>query len=145
VVARAMERHPQHRYADAASMRAALEWLDIESAKRNPQTQDIAPWMETSHIGSVPVSALASTYPPVQAQSSHPTGAVLSTSGARPIPIAPVVVEELDGSRRDGVRLGLLLVLLGTLVFSGYWYRAQVIPTDSNPPLGLTPESSRAE
>ncbi|MFW2386688.1 MAG: protein kinase domain-containing protein, partial [Polyangiales bacterium] len=67
VIRRAMAKHPRNRYPDAAAMRAALEWIDAESAKQNPQTQDIAPWMETSYIGSIPVPALASSSPPPQA------------------------------------------------------------------------------
>jgi RNA polymerase sigma factor (sigma-70 family) len=31
--------------------RRKMTALEVESAKQNPQTQDIAPWMETSHIG----------------------------------------------------------------------------------------------
>ena len=94
VIRRAMARHPQNRYADAAAMRAALDWLEVESAKQNPRTQDIPPWMETSNIGSIPVPSLNSPLPPALATSSHPPGKVLSTSGARPIPIKPVRVDE---------------------------------------------------
>jgi hypothetical protein len=76
--------------------------------------------METSNIGSIPVASLASTRPPTRLSSSHPAGKILSTSGARPIPIEPVVIEELDaGTRRHWVQIALLLTLLGTLVFSG--------------------------
>jgi hypothetical protein len=121
-------------------MRAALEWIEVESAKKNPHTQDIAPWMETSHIGSIPVAALASSLPPAQVRSSHPAGKVLSTSGARPIPIEPIVIEQLasDSSRR-WLQITLLLVLLGTLVFSGYWWKAETTPDETTAPFVLDP------
>jgi len=140
VVKRAMARSPAQRYPDAASMRTALEWIDVESAKRNPRTQDIAPWMETSRIGSVPVPALNTSRPPAHVSSSHPAGRVLSTSGARPIPIAPVVIEKLDiDADRHWVRLALLLMLLGAIGFAGYSLKAQRDQADSQIPLGLDP------
>ena len=74
-------------------MRTALEWIEAESAKQNPETQDIAPWMETSMVGSIPVPTLASTRPPTHVSSSHPAGKILSTSGVRPIPVEPIVIE----------------------------------------------------
>ncbi len=126
VIGRAMAKHPSHRYPNPASMSTALDWLEVESANRNPRTQDIAPWMETSRVGSVPVAALNSTSPPAHVSSSHPAGKVLSTSGARQRPVAPIVIEELDPETdRLWVQLLLLLLLLGTLVFAGYWYRGQ--------------------
>lgn len=142
VIRRAMARRPQDRYTDAAAMRAALEWIEVESAKQNPHTQDIAPWMETSHIGSIPVAALASSLPPAQVRSSHPAGKVLSTSGARPIPIEPIVIEQLasDSSRR-WLQITLLLVLLGTLVFSGYWWKAETTPDETTAPFVLDPNA----
>ncbi len=146
VIRRAMARRPQERYPDAASMRAALEWIEVESAKQNPHTQDIAPWMETSHIGSIPVASLASTLPPAHLSSSHPAGKVLSTSGARPIPIEPIVIEELDAdTRRRWLQIALLLVLLGTLVFSGYRWKAQTSPNETTVPLGPDPAAQHAE
>ena len=146
VIRRAMARRPQDRYPDAAAMRAALEWIEVESAKQNPHTQDIAPWMETSHVGSIPVAALASSLPPAHASSSHPVGKVLSTSGARPIPIEPIVIEELDaGSRRSWRQIALLLTLLGTLVFSGYWWKAQTGPIEPTAPVGLDPNAQHGE
>ena len=142
VITRAMARRPQNRYPDASAMRAALEWIEVESAKKNPHTQDIAPWMETSQIGSIPVATLASSLPPAHASSSHPAGKVLSTSGARPIPIAPTVIEELDsGSNRSWVQIALLLVLLGTLVFSGYWWKVQTRPSETTAPFVLDPNA----
>ena len=75
--------------------RALAAWIDLASAKKDQQT----------HVSSI-----------------HPTGKVLSTSGARPIPIAPVVVEELQSNNRHWLRIALLLTLLGTLVLSAYWY-----------------------
>ena len=141
VVKRAMARNPAQRYPDAASMRTALEWIDAESARRNPQTQDIAPWMETSLIGSIPVPALNTSRPPAHANSSRPAGSILSTSGARPIPIAPVVVEERDmNPDRHWVRLALLLMLLGTLGFAGYSLKAQRDQAEPPVLLGLEPE-----
>jgi hypothetical protein len=127
-------------------MRAALEWIEIESAKQSPHAQDIAPWMETSHIGSIPVASLASTLPPAHISSSRPAGTVLSTSGARPIPIEPVVIEELDAdTNRHWVRIALLLILLGTLVFSGYWWKARIRPNEATPPLGLDTNAQHGE
>ncbi len=142
VIRRAMASRPHDRYPDAASMRTALEWIEVQSAKQSPHTQDIAPWMETSHIGSIPVASLASSLPPAHVSSSHPAGKVLSTSGARPIPIEPIVIEELDvGTRRRWRQLALLLILLGTLVFSGYWWKAQSRPNQETLPLSLDPNA----
>lgn len=146
VIRRAMDGRPQNRYPNAASMRAALGWIEVESAKQNPQTQDIAPWMETSHIGSIPVASLASTLPPTHVSSSHPAGKVLSTSGARPVPIEPIVIEALDeGDGRRWLQITLLLILLGTLVFSGYWWKSQTRPNETTVPLGLDPNAQHVE
>jgi hypothetical protein len=100
--------------------------------------------METSHIGSIPVASLASSLPPAHVSSSHPAGKVLSTSGARPIPIEPIVIEELDTNRR-WLQITLLLILLGTLVFSGYWWRAQTTPNDATPRPSLNPSAQHGE
>jgi serine/threonine protein kinase len=140
VIGRAMARQPHNRYPDAAAMRGALEWLEVESAKQNLHTQDIAPWMETSHIGSIPVAALASSVPPARVTAIHGAGKVLSTSGARPIPIPPTVIEELD-SNRSWVQIALLLALLGTLVFSGYWWTAQTAPAETTPSFVVDPNA----
>jgi serine/threonine protein kinase len=146
VIKRAMASRPHDRYPDAASMRSALEWIEIESAKQSPHTQDIAPWMETSHIGSIPVASLASTFPPAQGRSSHPAGKILSTSGARPIPIEPVVIQELDPDRNRNWQLAaLLLILLGTLVFSGYWWKAQTSPNEAMSPSSLDTNAQHGE
>jgi len=146
VIRRAMARRPEQRFPHAASMRAALEWLEVESAKQNPHTQDIAPWMETSHVGSVPVASLASSLPPAYLGSSHPPGKILSTSGARPIPIEPIIIEALDDeNKRHWSRIALLLVLLGTLVFSGYWWKSQTRLEEPAVPLGLEPSAEHAE
>jgi serine/threonine protein kinase len=146
VIRRAMAKRPRERYPDAASMRTALEWIEVESAKQNPQTQDIAPWMETSHIGSIPVASLASSLPPARVSSSHPAGKILSTSGARPIPIEPVVIEELDlNANRRWLQIVLLLILLGTLVFSGYWWKAQTTLNEAPLPRGLDPNARHGE
>lgn len=143
VIRRAMARNPVQRYPDPASMRTALEWIEAESARQNPRTQDIAPWMETSHIGSIPVAALNTSRPPAHVSSSHPAGKILSTSGARPIPIAPLVIEERDmHANRQWVRLALLLMLLGTLGFAGHWLKAQSEAAGSQAPLGLGSERS---
>jgi|GEM_PF-1437452 len=146
VIRRAMARHPGNRYPNATALRTALEWIEVESAKRNPQTQDIAPWMETSHVGSIPVPSLASSLPPVQIRSSHPAGKILSTSGPRPIPIKPIVIEELAAdNRRQWLRIGLLLVLLGTLVLSGYWWKSQTGRHEATVPSGLDPQAEHGE
>jgi hypothetical protein len=102
--------------------------------------------METSHVGSVPVASLASSLPPAYLSSSHPPGTILSTSGARPIPIEPIVIEALDGEdKRHWSRIALLLVLLGTLVFSGYWWKSQTRLADPTAPLGLEPSGEHAD
>jgi len=146
VIRRAMARRPEQRFPNAAAMLAALEWLEVESAKQNPQTQDIAPWMETSHVGSVPVASLASSLPPVYLGSSHPPGKILSTSGARPIPIEPIVIEALDDeSKRHWLRIVLLLVLLGTLVFAGYWWKFPIRATDPAPSMKPDLSAEHAE
>jgi serine/threonine-protein kinase len=144
VIGRAMARQPAQRYADAGSMQRALEWLDIESAKRNPATQDIAPWMETSHIGSVPVPLVSSTLPPAHASSSHPTGTVLSTSGPRPIPVAPVVFDDVAVGARRRLRIALLLLFLGTVALAGYRYRTEIWP-DWSSALGSETEAPDVE
>lgn len=146
VIRRAMARHPRNRYPDAAAMRAALDWLEVESAKQNPRTQDIAPWMETSNIGSIPVPSLNSPLPPALATSSHPPGKVVSTSGARPIPIKPVRLEELAANRSVRWRqITLLSILLGSLLFAGYWWDARRSPNDTTLPLGLDPGAEHGE
>jgi serine/threonine protein kinase len=146
VIRRAMARRPEQRFPNAAAMRAALEWLEVESAKQNPHTQDIAPWMATSHVGSVPVASLASSLPPAHLSSSHPPGTILSTSGARPIPIEPIVIEALDDeNQRHWSRIALLLVLLGTLVLSGYWWKSQTRLEEPAAPLGLELSAEHAE
>jgi serine/threonine protein kinase len=145
VIRRAMAKRPSERYRDAASMRAALEWLDVESAKQSPHTQDIAPWMETSHIGSIPVPVLASSRPAPHVSSRHSAGKVLSTSGARPIPVGPTMVEERsERGERHWLQLLLLLILLGTLVLSGYWFEARRSPNEWTAPRGLPPGASDA-
>jgi serine/threonine-protein kinase len=145
VIRRAMSKRPSDRYPDAASMRAALEWLDVESAKQNPQTQDIAPWMEVSHVGSIPVPALASSRPPAHLSSRHPPGKVLSSSGARPVPVPPTVVKDgSPGVKRHWLQLLLLLLLLGTLVFSGYWIEASKSIDEPTVPRGLEPGAEHA-
>ena len=130
-----MAKHPRQRYPDGAAMRAALDWIEVESAKQNPQTQDIAPWMETSHIGSIPVPALASSLPPAIVTSSHPPGKVLRISAARPVPADPVLIERRSsGSNRRWVQITLLLMLLGSLVSSGFWWKAQLSPDNVTAP-----------
>ncbi|MCZ6806845.1 MAG: hypothetical protein O7F08_07820, partial [Deltaproteobacteria bacterium] len=107
-------------------MLAALEWLEVESSKLNPKTQDIAPWMESSRIGLIPVPTLASSLPPAHVSSSHRTGTVLSVSAPRPRPRAPIVVQDAGSeATRHWVQITLLLILLGALVFSGYWWKQQ--------------------
>lgn len=138
VIKRSMAKNPRIRYPDAASMRAALEWIEVESAKKNPQTQDIAPWMETSYIGSIPVPSLASTLPPAQVTSSYPVGKVVTISSGRPIPIEPIVIDELRSNASHRWRqITLLLMLLGTLVFSGYWWKTRLGPSEATAPQTL--------
>ena len=78
IVSRAMARQPQRRFPHARAMLGALEWVDIESSKHSPHTQDIAPWMENSSIGSIPVPAIASSIPPPF--DSHRPGTILHAS-----------------------------------------------------------------
>ena len=140
VIRRAMAKRPEGRYPDATSMLAALGWLEVESAKLNPQTQDIAPWMESSRIGSIPVPTLASSLPPAHVSSNHPAGTVLSVSGPQLRPKTPIVVEDATSeNRRRWVQIVLLLLLLGTLVFSGYWWKWQRGANQEAPPHDLVP------
>jgi serine/threonine protein kinase len=139
VIRKAMARQPANRYPDARAMAAALEWLEIESAKRNPSTQDIAPWMESSRVGSVPVPSLASSLPPPTVR-SHPTGKVLTGSGPHALPeptgagpredsstwevssVAPLVIEEVDPYRNKRIaQIGALIGVLLTLFALGLW------------------------
>lgn len=145
VIRRAMARRPSERYPDAPSMRAALEWLDVESAKQSPRTQDIAPWMEVSRIGSIPVPAVASGLPPAHVSSQHPPGKVLSTSGLRPIPVPPTRIAPNE-RRLDRRRLRLLLLaaLLGALVVSGWWLHASTSTVEPAAPRGLEAVSRNA-
>lgn len=125
VIDRAREANPKDRYETAAAMRAALDWVEVESSKRSPQTQDIAPWMETSFVGSVPVPVLASSLPPAQRSSLHPPGTILSghpsPMRSGPVPAPPRRPTET----RRWLQLTVLLVLLATLVLFGSWYEAQ--------------------
>ena len=112
-------------------MIAALEWLEVESAKLNPSTQDIAPWMESSRIGSVPVPTLASSVPPARLINSYEPGKVLKTSA--PPPSSPIPILFADAgtqTTRYWLRIALLLTLLGALAFSGYWWGQ---PRSANP------------
>jgi hypothetical protein len=127
-------------------MRAALDWLEVESAKQNPQTQDIAPWMETSNIGSIPVPSLNSPLPPTLATSSHPPGKILSSSGARPIPIKPVQVEDIRYDRMLRWRqIALLSILFGSLLFAGYWWDSRRSTNDTTLPLVPDPSAAHGE
>ncbi|MGB5811690.1 MAG: protein kinase [Polyangiales bacterium] len=129
VIRRAMARHPDARYPNAAGMLSALEWLEVESSQLNPQTQDIAPWMESSTVGSYPVPALASTRPPAHASSLHPAGTVLSVSGARPRPNpprAPLIIEHQGvDTRRYWLQIAVLLAVLGIMVVAAHWWTRQ--------------------
>ena len=125
VIGRARARRPAERYQSAAAMRAALEWLEVESSKRNPHTQDIAPWMETSHVGSVPVPVLSSMHPPAHVSSHHPPGKVLGSLAPRPAPAEPSIPERaLAKPRHRWLQITLLLVLLGALVLLGSWHKS---------------------
>ena len=112
VIRRAMAKRPETRYPSAASMRTALDWIEVEPPKA-----------------------------PERVKSSHPAGTILKSSAPRPVPVPPVVVEEVVHDDRRPVRLTLLLILLGGLVFSGYWYRKQTAPGEASP-LGVKPETS---
>jgi hypothetical protein len=105
-------------------MLAALEWLEIESSKLNPQTQDIAPWMESSRVGTIPVPTIASSRPPAHASSIRPVGTVLSIS-TRPSKGSAPSPRGRSARSRYWVLIGLLLTLLGVLAFSGYWWQQQ--------------------
>lgn len=138
IIQTAMARQPAARYPNAAAMLAALEWLEVESSKLNPQTQDIAPWMESSHVGSIPVATLASSRPPTHVSGAHPIGTVLRTHAAptEPVPTkAPLVIE---GPHRDATRywlqIGLLLLILGALVVTGHWWSRQSSATPGAAP-----------
>jgi serine/threonine-protein kinase len=146
VIGRAMASHPQNRYTDASAMRAALDWLEVESAKQNPRTQDIAPWMETSNIGSIPVPSLNSPLPPAFASSSHPPGTLVGRSGARPIPIKPTRVDEVRSDRTSRWRqIALLSLLLAGLLYAGYRWDAGHGHDDLTLPLGLDPGAQHGE
>lgn len=129
IIRRAMARHSDARYPNATSMLAALEWLEVESLQLNPQTQDIAPWMERSTVGSVPVPALASTRPPPYPSSHYPAGTVLTVSGARPRPEPPrepaLVEHSASQAKRYWTQILLLLVALGTMWAVGHWWPRQ--------------------
>ena len=126
VIRRARAPQPTERYETAGAMRAALDWVEVESSKRKPQTQDIAPWMETSYVGSIPVPVLASSFPPTQRSSLHPPGTVL-TGPVAPIRSGPAPVAT-TGKKKDPrwLQLALLLGLLGVLVVFGFWHNAQL-------------------
>ena len=125
VIGRARARRPAERYQSAAAMRAALEWIEVESSKRNPHTQDIAPWMETSQVGSVPVPVLSSMHPPAHLSSHHPPGKILGSLTPRAAPAEPRIPEgALAQPRHRWVQMTLLLVLLGALVSLGAWQKA---------------------
>ena len=127
VVRRARAKRPIQRYRSAAAMRAALEWVEVESAKRSPQTQDIAPWMENSHIGSVPVPVLSSTHPPAYVSSNHPPGKVLGS--LRPPSPAAVSGADKASPSPHGYRwlqVALLLLVLASLVSFDVWHQARL-------------------
>ena len=79
IVVKAMEHRTRDRYPHARAMLAALEWVEIESAKEDPDTQDIAPWMTKTKTGSISVPAIVSSRPP-PAYMSHPPGTVLNST-----------------------------------------------------------------
>ena len=163
VVRRAMEKQPHERYSDARSMMVALEWLEIESAQRNPQTQDIAPWMEGSRIGSIPVPAIASSLPP-QMTGSHPPGTVLASSGARrspmptghvseehsaswaPFRVPPVGAREANPERtKRWYQIALLLLLLASLFFTGLWWKIRQQSSETPSPIDAGTQTQPSE
>ena len=91
VVRRARETEPARRYESAQSMRAAIDWIEIESERHNAQTQDIPLWMEMSVVANIPVTDLIrgkSGAPPSQppGRKSEPPR---SRFGAVPMPVGP--------------------------------------------------------
>jgi serine/threonine protein kinase len=124
VIARARSPRAEERYESAAAMRAALDWVEIESSKRNPETQDIAPWMMNSYVGSIPVPVLASSFPPTQRSSLHPPGTVLSGPPPRMHSGAVPKRAKLSARRPRWLLPALLLLLLGTLVLFASWHNA---------------------
>lgn len=146
IIRHAMSKRPEDRYPDAASILAALEWLDVESSKLNPQTQDIAPWMESSRVGTIPVPVLASSLPPTHPSSNHAPGKVLSVSAPRPRPKAPIVVQDATSeATRHWMQIVLLLLLLGALVFSGYWWKEQRGANQGTPPYDIVSATAHAD
>lgn len=113
VIRHAMGRRPSDRYSSAAAMRRALDWIQPDSSER----------LRLPH-------------------SSHPPGKVLTASGARPIPVAPVVVDEIhEETSLHRLRLGLLIVLLGTLVLYGQWRASESASGGWWAPAGLGAEA----
>ncbi|MFW2387259.1 MAG: hypothetical protein ACN4G0_02925, partial [Polyangiales bacterium] len=81
-----------------------------------------------------------SSSPPPQATQSLPPGKVVSISSGRPVPIEPIVVEELRSEQnRRWRQIILLLLLLGSLVLSGYWWKAQLDPSRNTAVPSLAP------
>jgi serine/threonine protein kinase len=86
VVRRSMSRDPERRYESATTMRAALDWVEVESERMNAHTQDIPLWMEHSLVGNIPVPELLRA-----AISNHPASrsSAPPPSSTRPLPALP--------------------------------------------------------
>ena len=88
IVRCATQDDPHARYRNAEAMLAALDWLDVVSAKMSPHTQDIPLWMETSMVGSIPVTALG-TAPEVVALPGKPPSQKPPAPPTPPLPRRP--------------------------------------------------------
>ncbi len=100
VVRRAMSRDPSRRYESASGMRAALDWVEVESERMNAHTQDIPLWMEHSIVGNIPVPELlrATTSTAPGPRSSFPPAAAPKLPSMPPMP-APRVRRDLTNPR----------------------------------------------
>ncbi|MBC7171764.1 MAG: hypothetical protein H5U40_05025, partial [Polyangiaceae bacterium] len=86
VVRRAMSRDPKRRYDNASNMRAALDWVEVESERMNAHTQDIPLWMEHSMVGNIPVPELLRARSPSSAPPPPMPGASRQSSPPSPRP-----------------------------------------------------------
>lgn len=92
VVRRAREHDPEARYDGAATMRGAIDWVDIESERHHAHTQDIPLWMEASVVANIPVPELlrGTSSPPSEpptARRSEPPARRSEPPRGRPSPV----------------------------------------------------------
>ena len=127
VIRRAMAKRVDKRYPTAASMRTALDWIEVQGLRQPPRAQSNHP------PGTILSTSPPNLSPPIE---SHP-----NSSGPRPIPVQPIRTEQIVHEDRRRIRLTLLLILLGTLLFSGYWQRRQTTPSEAAP-IELQPETA---